>query len=106
MTCCTSSGPNPDGRRLMPTDPRVDEWLLRWRDLRAAGPGIAPEALCAETPELLAELQRCVKAVEKMERWLGVTPAANGQVSPEPLGPVPLTLAETTTAPAAPAPGL
>src|SRR5262249_29872288 len=54
----------------MAMDPRIDELLLRWRELRQHGQDVAAEALCADAPELLPEFRRALRAVEQMEQWL------------------------------------
>src|SRR5205814_9933000 len=58
----------------MPENDLIHELMLRWEAGRQQGAAPRPEDLCAEHPELTAELRRRIRAVEDMERILGVDP--------------------------------
>ena len=58
---------------IMPTNERIDEWMLRWEAARQQGTDLSAEELCAEGPHLLEELQKRLRAVLAMEQVLGVT---------------------------------
>jgi serine/threonine protein kinase/mono/diheme cytochrome c family protein len=53
-------------------DDRVNDLLLRWRELKEEGRTVSAEEICAACPELLPEFQRCLRAVEQMEGWFGL----------------------------------
>src|SRR4051794_35729743 len=53
-------------------DPALDELLMAWETLRAAGEPASTEALCAGRPELAAELERCVGLLEACDRLLSL----------------------------------
>ena len=59
----------------MPEDDLIDELMLRWEAGRQQGAAPRPEDLCAEHPQLTTELRQRIRAVEAMERVLGVDPA-------------------------------
>jgi len=46
-----------------PTDIRIDELLLRWKQLRALGETLSPVELAGDTPELAAELAHWIAAM-------------------------------------------
>jgi serine/threonine protein kinase len=54
----------------MDTDPRVDEMLLRWQELRQQGQVVSAAELCADCPELAGELQRRMETVDHWEQFL------------------------------------
>jgi serine/threonine protein kinase len=56
----------------MPTDTDLGELLLRWEESRQQGRSVSIEELCAARPDLADELKRRIRAVEAMERRLGV----------------------------------
>src|SRR5262245_64316283 len=56
----------------MSTTAEVSELLLRWQDARGRGRPPAAEELCADRPELLAELRQQIAALVEMERLLGL----------------------------------
>src|SRR5262245_43174193 len=53
-------------------DPKIEDLLLHWRDCREKGQTISAKELCANCPELQAELERRIQVVTAMERWLGM----------------------------------
>jgi serine/threonine protein kinase len=53
----------------MPVDPKVQELVDRWEDLREQGKEVSAQELCREHPELLDELERRIKALKAMA-WL------------------------------------
>lgn len=58
----------------MPSDPnetRLADLLLRWEELREQGQPRSAEELCADCPELAAELCRRIEALRSMESLLG-----------------------------------
>jgi hypothetical protein len=56
----------------MSDDERIDELMLRWEAARHEGKNPRPEELCAENPQLITALRRRIRAVQTMERVLGV----------------------------------
>jgi hypothetical protein len=52
----------------MPRDPRVIELLLRYEELHDQGRLVAPEELCRDCPELLAELHRGIADLRAAQR--------------------------------------
>ena len=65
----------------MSTDTDISELLLLWQESRQSGSPRTPEELCAERPELLAELGRRIQALSVMERRLASEPRENGAVT-------------------------
>jgi len=51
----------------MSNEAQLDELLYRWEELAGHGQRTTPEELCADCPELAAELARRVQALEDME---------------------------------------
>jgi serine/threonine protein kinase len=56
----------------MPDSDFIDELMLRWEAARQQGRQPRPEDLCAENPDLVVEMRKRIRAVETMERVLGV----------------------------------
>src|SRR5207237_9968300 len=69
-TPSTPGGPTPS------LNPRVEELLLRWEELREQGKEIAAEELCAEAPELAGELRRRLEQLRSFPRESGGTAPA------------------------------
>jgi len=55
----------------MPADTRVHDLLLRWEELRKQGQAVSAAELCRDCPELSAELQRQIDAMQSVGRMLG-----------------------------------
>jgi serine/threonine protein kinase len=53
-------------------DEQVSELLLRWQELRQQGRNLTADELCADCPELVAELRQQIQALESMEAILGL----------------------------------
>jgi serine/threonine protein kinase len=53
-------------------DEQVSELLLRWQEFRQQGRHLTAEELCADCPELVAELRQQIQALESMEAILGL----------------------------------
>jgi serine/threonine protein kinase len=51
---------------------QVSELLLRWQEVRQQGRNLSAEELCADCPELIAELRQDIQALESMEAILGM----------------------------------
>lgn len=60
----------------MPLSEQIDELLLRWEAARQQGRALTLNDLCAECPELTNEVQERIRAVQTMERVLGVNGCA------------------------------
>src|SRR5947209_17378679 len=73
----------------MPTAADVSELLLRWQDARDRGKPFAAEELCADRPELLAELRAQIAALQDMEYLLGLQTTDPRQTGAETPGPPP-----------------
>jgi serine/threonine-protein kinase len=56
----------------MATVTGVSDRLLRWQDARRQGKRLTAEELCADCPELAAELRGQIEALESMESLLGL----------------------------------
>ena len=54
----------------------IDELLIRWQELRRNGSAPTARELCADLPELAAELAARIAAFESMEEMLGLGPHA------------------------------
>jgi serine/threonine protein kinase len=63
----------------MSTDPRLSELLVRWENLQQQGQSLSAEELCADCPELVAELKQQIQALQSVNHLLG---AAQSQASP------------------------
>ncbi len=66
----------------------LDSRLARWLELRQQGQDIPAEELCADCPELRAELERQIHELEAMESFLG-TSHGTGEGADERQAPVP-----------------
>src|SRR5262249_58524533 len=65
------------GRRsAMALDPRILELLSRWEEERAQGRTLAPEELCRDCPDLLAEVKRRLEDLQSLDHLVN-TPAAD-----------------------------
>ncbi len=51
-------------------DPRLDELLLRWEELREQGQSLSAEELCSTCPELAGELARRIALLRKFDPLL------------------------------------
>jgi serine/threonine protein kinase len=71
----------------MAGDPRLDELLLRWEELRDQGRTVPAEELCADCPELLAELKRRIRALRSMDPILDTAtePSTSDGGEPRPI---------------------
>src|SRR6266566_7798455 len=58
---------------IMSVEPRLTELLMQWEELRLQGQTVAVEELCSDSPELLDELQRRIRALQAMDSVLAVT---------------------------------
>ncbi|MBM4072924.1 MAG: hypothetical protein FJ271_28950 [Planctomycetes bacterium] len=67
---------------MSPSD-NIDELMLRWEAARQQGRVLSVEELCAECPELVAELRAQIRAIEDMERVLGVNQFDALQTGPQ-----------------------
>jgi mono/diheme cytochrome c family protein/predicted Ser/Thr protein kinase len=56
----------------MPSRDQIDELMLRWEAARQQGQPLTAEQLCAACPSCLDELRGELRAVEEMEKVLGV----------------------------------
>lgn len=63
-------------------DPRLDQLLERWEDLRDEGREASAEDLCREFPNLLAELKQRIACLKAMD-WLLKQDVAEAQVAAE-----------------------
>src|SRR5262245_55766609 len=54
----------------MPDD--VDELMLRWEVARQQGRALSADDLCADCPQLAEQFRARIRAVEDMERVLGI----------------------------------
>ncbi len=52
----------------MSTNDLIEDLLLRWDDLREQGQNVTAEELCREHPEVLAEVERRLRALQAMYR--------------------------------------
>jgi WD40 repeat protein len=68
----------------MPSQPQVSELLLRWDERRQQGQPISAEELCRDCPELLAEVQERIHALEEVERLATVASANTPPASADP----------------------
>ena len=59
----------------MSTIDPVSDLLLRWEDAQRAGAAVAPEELCRDCPEHLAELWERIAALASMDSLLDAGPA-------------------------------
>jgi serine/threonine protein kinase len=85
----------------MATSVQIDELLHRWETARRQGELLTAEAMCADCPHLLDEVQRRIQSIIAMEQILGVTesdslsmhsaPTLNARTQPstEPLPSIP-----------------
>ena len=48
----------------MPIDADLIELLVRWEELREQGQDVPPRELCADRPELAAELERRIQGLK------------------------------------------
>jgi serine/threonine protein kinase len=75
----------------VPTEDRLGELLLRWDELRRQGRDVSAGELCADCPELAAELRRRIEVVRGLEPVLDVEPtrsvATPGAGDPDGSGP-------------------
>lgn len=67
----------------MPASDNIDELMLRWEAARQQGRMLSAEELCADCPELAEELRARIRAVEDMERLLGVNAFDAGRTGPQ-----------------------
>ena len=85
---------------IAPTDdPRVDELLLRWEELREAGQCLCALELCSTCPELAGELERRIELLCKFDPLLddtGITGPRHTQTVPGPAG---MAIRDTAAAP-------
>lgn len=56
----------------MPASEQLDDLMLRWEAARQQGKHLTAEELCPDCPQLRNELQQRIRAVQTMERVLGV----------------------------------
>ncbi len=75
--------------RNMPASDTVDEVMLRWEAARQLGKLLTPEELCSNSPELLDEVRRRIRAVMDMEQVLGVVRDDPRRTVPEHAPPLP-----------------
>ncbi len=71
------------------TDPRIENLLVRWQELKDQGLEPSVEELCRDCPELTSELRRCVRASENVHQisdteLIGSPQSAGGQGSDAP----------------------
>lgn len=66
----------------MPTSEMIEELMLRWEAARQVGKRLTPEDLCADSPQLLDQLQQQIRAVQVMERVLGFEDHLPGRTTP------------------------
>ena len=59
---------------------RVNDLLARWEELREQGQSISAESLCSDSPDLVAEVERRIRALIAMDRMVDAdaTPAYDG----------------------------
>jgi serine/threonine protein kinase len=57
-------------------DPRLNELLLRWEELREQGQSLSAEELCRTCPELAEELRHRIALLRKMDPFLDGTKTA------------------------------
>jgi serine/threonine protein kinase len=80
------------------TDPRIENLLVRWQELKDQGLEPSVEELCRDCPELTGELRRCIQAIDNVHRIsdtevTGSPRAAGGQASSAPSAvPIPATI--------------
>ncbi len=67
----------------MDQDERLDELLLQWQELEAAGKGVSVEALCRECPELAEPLQRKIDVLRQFNQFLHRATTAEPNVTLE-----------------------
>ncbi len=65
-------------------DPRLNELLLRWEELREQGQSLSAEELCCTCPELAEELSHRIALLRKMDPLLDGTKTAADQPRPAP----------------------
>jgi serine/threonine protein kinase len=51
-------------------DEILEDWLDQWEDAKEEGATLAPEVLCRDNPELLAEFKRRIKELERLDGFL------------------------------------
>ena len=65
----------------MDQDERLDELLLQWQELEAAGKGVSVEVLCRECPELAEPLQRKIEVLRQFNQFLHRATSAEPHVT-------------------------
>ena len=67
----------------MSVDAAIIDLLIRWEDLKEQGEQTAPEDLCRDCPQLLAEVRRGIEGLDDLERRFSPDlPTAGGFLSP------------------------
>jgi hypothetical protein len=59
----------------MADTPTLNELVLRWHELRGRGRVVSPQELCADRPDLLADVMQQIEALLSMEQFLGACSA-------------------------------
>ena len=71
----------------MAVDARLVELLVRWEELREQGRDIPLQELCADRPESVGELKRCIARLQSLDKMLGSSDRGkdrrNGMVWPD-----------------------
>jgi|GEM_PF-3183482 len=65
----------------------LDDLVLHWEDKRAAGVALTPEQACRDHPELLADFQARLQALESIDKMLDETPTADPAATASGIGP-------------------
>src|SRR5262245_55066355 len=83
----------------------LNELVELWQRRRASGCDVTAAELCHERPDLVAELQRRLAALNALGATVPVTDEAPGATAPPPPCPALDTMTPNSTAPAAAVPG-
>jgi eukaryotic-like serine/threonine-protein kinase len=75
------------GSSTMTPQTRLSELLMHWEELRLQGKAVTAEELCSDSPELVEELRRRIRAREAADPMLTVTPGQDSATVSRPAAP-------------------